>query len=79
MPDSLKSILVDDWEKVTKDQKLVPIPAPTTITQFLLASLDITLPSINFTSRSSSMKMYVYRNQDLPPDPTFPVDLKGLG
>ncbi|CZT17257.1 related to dosage compensation regulatory complex/histone acetyltransferase complex, subunit MSL-3/MRG15/EAF3, and related CHROMO domain-containing proteins [Ramularia collo-cygni] len=35
MPDSLKSILVDDWEKVTKDQKLVPMPAPISITQFL--------------------------------------------
>ncbi|KAJ5608909.1 hypothetical protein N7528_009476 [Penicillium herquei] len=23
--------------------------------------------------------MYVYRNDDLPPDPTFPVDLNGLG
>ncbi|KAJ6020631.1 hypothetical protein N7540_006135 [Penicillium herquei] len=23
--------------------------------------------------------MYVYRNEDLPPDPTFPVDLKSLG
>lgn len=35
IPDTLKSILVDDWEKVTKEQKLVPIPAPISITQFL--------------------------------------------
>lgn len=35
IPDTLKSILVDDWEKVTKDQKLVQMPAPTSITQFL--------------------------------------------
>lgn len=35
IPDTLKSILVDDWEKVTKDQKLVQMPAPTPINQFL--------------------------------------------
>lgn len=35
MPDALKSILVDDWEKVTKDQKLAPVPSPTPVTQFL--------------------------------------------
>ncbi|EMC95094.1 hypothetical protein BAUCODRAFT_35082 [Baudoinia panamericana UAMH 10762] len=35
MPDTLKSILVDDWEKVTKEQKLAPVPSPTPITQFL--------------------------------------------
>ena len=35
IPDALKSILVDDWEKVTREQKLVPVPAPTPITQFL--------------------------------------------
>lgn len=35
IPDTLKSILVDDWEKVTKEQKLVPMPAATPVTQFL--------------------------------------------
>ncbi|KAF2214604.1 hypothetical protein CERZMDRAFT_110225 [Cercospora zeae-maydis SCOH1-5] len=35
IPDVLKSILVDDWEKVTKEQKLVQIPASTSITRFL--------------------------------------------
>ena len=35
MPESLKTILVDDWEKVTKDDKLVPIPAKASITKFL--------------------------------------------
>lgn len=35
IPDPLKSVLVDDWEKVTKDQKLVPMPAPISVTQFL--------------------------------------------
>ena len=35
IPDALKSILVDDWEKVTKEQKLAPVPSPTPISQFL--------------------------------------------
>jgi len=35
IPDALKSILVDDWEKVTKEQKLAPVPSPTPVTQFL--------------------------------------------
>lgn len=35
IPDTLKSILVDDWEKVTKEQKLVPMPAAMPVTQFL--------------------------------------------
>lgn len=35
MPDGLKSILVDDWEKVTKEHKLVHIPSPIPITKFL--------------------------------------------
>ena len=35
IPDALKSILVDDWEKVTKEQKLATVPSPTPINQFL--------------------------------------------
>lgn len=35
MPDHLKSILVDDWEKVTKDSKLAAVPSPAPITKFL--------------------------------------------
>ncbi|KYG40336.1 hypothetical protein M433DRAFT_160567 [Acidomyces richmondensis BFW] len=35
MPDNLKSLLVDDWEKVTKDQKLAPVPSPVPVSQFL--------------------------------------------
>lgn len=35
IPDTLKSILVDDWEKVTKDQKLVPLPSQTPVSLFL--------------------------------------------
>ncbi len=26
MPDQLKALLVDDWENVTKNQQLVPLP-----------------------------------------------------
>lgn len=35
IPDGLKSILVDDWEKVTKEAKLAVVPSPTPISQFL--------------------------------------------
>lgn len=28
MPDHLKAMLVDDWENITKNQQLVPIPHP---------------------------------------------------
>lgn len=35
IPDGLKTILVDDWEKVTKEQKLATVPSPVPITQFL--------------------------------------------
>ncbi|QIW97190.1 hypothetical protein AMS68_002708 [Peltaster fructicola] len=35
MPDALKSILVDDWEKVTKERKLPPLPSPAPVTKFL--------------------------------------------
>ena len=27
MPDHIKAILVDDWENVTKNQQLVPLPS----------------------------------------------------
>jgi hypothetical protein len=35
IPDALKSILVDDWEKVTKENKVASTPAPISVTQFL--------------------------------------------
>ncbi|KAI7199342.1 MRG-domain-containing protein [Hortaea werneckii] len=35
IPETLKTILVDDWEKVTKDSKLAPVPSQTPISQFL--------------------------------------------
>ncbi|MCQ8205932.1 hypothetical protein NP569_26970, partial [Vibrio parahaemolyticus] len=28
VPDNLKAILVDDWENVTKNQQVVPLPHP---------------------------------------------------
>ena len=35
MPDIIKSRLVDDWEWITKDQKLVPLPRKPTVAQIL--------------------------------------------
>lgn len=35
MPDTLKAVLVDDWEKVTKEHRLAPLPAKTSVTLFL--------------------------------------------
>jgi len=44
MPDTLKSILVDDWEKVTKEQKLVPLPSSTPVSLFLDEYSDSEMP-----------------------------------
>lgn len=35
IPEPLKSILVDDWEKVTKEHRLVPLPSQKPVTKFL--------------------------------------------
>lgn len=35
MPDSLKSLLVDDWENVTKNQQVVALPAKAPVNQIL--------------------------------------------
>lgn len=35
MPDHLKAILVDDWENVTKNQQLVPLPSPHPVNSIL--------------------------------------------
>lgn len=35
LPDHLKSILVDDWEFVSKDQKIVPLPSSTPVRAIL--------------------------------------------
>ncbi|KUI62091.1 Chromatin modification-related protein eaf3 [Cytospora mali] len=40
MPDLLKAILVDDWEHVTKDQQLVPLPHKYPVDQILKDYLD---------------------------------------
>jgi hypothetical protein len=35
VPDNLKSLMVDDWEEVTKNLKLVPLPSTTPVSQIL--------------------------------------------
>lgn len=35
MPDNLKSLLVDDWENVTKNQQVVALPAKASVNQIL--------------------------------------------
>ena len=35
MPDNLKSLLVDDWENVTKNQQVVALPAKSPVNQIL--------------------------------------------
>ncbi|KAI0161432.1 MRG-domain-containing protein [Xylariaceae sp. FL1272] len=35
IPDSLKGLLVDDWENVTKNMQLVPLPHPKPVTKIL--------------------------------------------
>lgn len=44
MPTELKSLLVDDWEKVTKDRQLVPLPHSIPITQFLNEYMSAEMP-----------------------------------
>lgn len=35
MPETLKAVLVDDWEKVTREHRLVPLPSKAPASQFL--------------------------------------------
>jgi mortality factor 4-like protein 1 len=35
VPDNLKAILVDDWENVTKNQQVVPLPHPHPVDEVL--------------------------------------------
>ncbi|KAL1305134.1 hypothetical protein AAFC00_002059 [Neodothiora populina] len=35
MPETLKAVLVDDWEKVTRENRLVPLPSSAPVTLFL--------------------------------------------
>lgn len=40
VPDHLKSILVDDWENVTKNLSLVPLPSPHPVNEILTTYFD---------------------------------------
>lgn len=44
IPDHIKAILVDDWENVTKNQQLVPIPAEHTVERILDDYLQFEAP-----------------------------------
>ena len=35
MPETLKAVLVDDWEKVTREHRLVPLPSKAPVSLFL--------------------------------------------
>lgn len=35
VPDSLKAVLVDDWENITKNNQLVPLPHPKPVTKII--------------------------------------------
>ncbi len=41
IPDHIKAILVDDWENVTKNQQLVPLPAAHPVNKILKDYLDL--------------------------------------
>jgi len=40
IPDHIKAILVDDWENVTKNQQLVPLPAAQNVDKILKDYLE---------------------------------------
>jgi len=44
IPDHLKAILVDDWENVTKNQQLVPLPTPHPVNSILADYLAVEKP-----------------------------------
>lgn len=44
IPDHLKAILVDDWENVTKNQQLVPLPSPHPVNSILADYLAFEKP-----------------------------------
>jgi len=43
-PDHIKAILVDDWENVTKNQQLVPLPAAHPVNEILNDFLEFEKP-----------------------------------
>lgn len=44
IPDLIKALLVDDWENVTKNQQLVPLPAQHSVTSIMADYLDYEKP-----------------------------------
>ncbi|KAM7208496.1 Esa1p-associated factor [Naviculisporaceae sp. PSN 640] len=44
MPDALKGLLVDDWENVTKNQQLVPLPHPHPVNEIFEKYLEYERP-----------------------------------
>jgi mortality factor 4-like protein 1 len=44
IPDVLKAVMVDDWENVTKNNQLVPIPHPHPVDEILNDYLAVTRP-----------------------------------
>jgi mortality factor 4-like protein 1 len=45
MPDHLKAILVDDWENITKNNQLVPLPHKHTVNKILGHYLEYERPN----------------------------------
>ena len=45
LPDHLKGILVDDWENITKNQQLVPLPHQHPVNEILRDYLDYVRPN----------------------------------
>jgi mortality factor 4-like protein 1 len=44
IPDHIKAILVDDWENVTKNQQLVPLPAKHSVNSILKYYVEHEIP-----------------------------------
>lgn len=55
LPDHIKAILVDDWENVTKNQQLVPLPHTTPVSVILKAYRDSESPKRQTGSASADI------------------------
>ncbi|KIN02489.1 hypothetical protein OIDMADRAFT_159912 [Oidiodendron maius Zn] len=55
LPDHIKAILVDDWENVTKNQQLVPLPHTTPVSVILKAYRDSESPKRQAGSASADI------------------------
>lgn len=71
LPDSLKALLVDDWENVTKNQQVVALPAPHSVNKILQTYSDEEMPKrINTAERDvlqevvSGIKEYFDKSLD---------------